>query len=265
MIDTQTCIARMPYQTFLPCSQLFLDRINNLPLNVCRFVASATQATIEMALAAQLTAQYNEFTSSAPPAIKDPIVTAKANFNASFDQSRVIKVKENLPQFSLPDATGKIVSSESLLAQSPLLITFYRGEWCPFCNLALIELQKHVPEYQARGVEFVAISPELPNTSLTTIQKHNLSFPVLSDLGNAYARQLGIVFKQDEKLKDPFGKIGIDLQQRNGDGSFEVPVPITLLVGRDGAVKNIFVDPDFTKRLEPTTALEWIDELNGES
>jgi len=218
-----------------------------------------------MALAAQLTAHYEAFTSSAAPAIKDPIIAAKTNFNATFDTFRVIKVGEALPAFSLPDATGKTMSSAPLLAKSPLLITFYRGEWCPFCNIALIELQKYVPEYHARGVQFIAISPELPNTSLTTTQKHNLDFPVLSDVRNVYARQLGIVFKQDDALREPFGALGIDLNARNGDDSFEVPVPITLLVGKEGVVRNVFVDPDFTKRLEPGAALDWIDALNEEA
>lgn len=216
-----------------------------------------------MALAAQLRAQYDAFTASAPSAIKDPIICAQSNFNASFDQSRVIRPGDILPNFALPDATGKYVSSAELVALSPLLITFYRGEWCPFCNLALVELQRYVSEYHKRGVRFVAISPELPDRSLATIQKHSLGFPVLSDIGNAYARQLGITFKQDEGLREPFGTLGIDLKERNGDDSFEVPVPITLLVGTDGVVKNVYVDPDFTKRLEPETALQWIDVLNA--
>lgn len=214
-----------------------------------------------MALAAQLSAQYNGFTASAPAEIKDPIIRAKEDFNTSFDQSRVIKPGETFPQFSLPDATGKTVSSATLLEKSALLVTFYRGEWCPFCNLALAELQKHVGEYHRLGAEFVAITPELPNESLNIIQKHNLDFPVLSDIGNSFARQLGIVFKQDEGLRKPFDTIGIDLKKRNGDDSFELPIPITLLVGRDGIVKNVFVDPDFTRRLEPEAAFEWIKAL----
>lgn len=215
-----------------------------------------------MALASQLTSQYNEFEASAPPAIKDPIIAANSNFGATFDQSQVIKPGDVFPDFSLPDAKGEIVSSVELLAESPVLVTFYRGEWCPYCNLALNELQKHVPTYQSLGARFVAISPELPNKSLTLIQKHNLNFPVLSDVGNAYARQLGIVFKQDESLRQPYATLGIDFKQRYGDDSFEIPVPLTLLVGKDGLVKNVFLDPDFTKRLEPETAIEWIKELS---
>lgn len=222
-----------------------------------------TIAKIEnMALAAQLKTQFDDFQASAPPAIKDPIIAAKSRFNASFDQSQVIKPGDRFPHFSLPDATGRTVSSTSLLADSDsLLVTFYRGEWCPFCNLALVALQKQVPEYRKLGAQFVAISPELPNGSLTIVQKHNLDFPVLSDVGNSYARQLGIVFKQDESLRVPLETIGIDFKERNGDDSFEVPVPITLLVGKDGIVKNVYLDPDFTKRLEPETAVEWIEAV----
>lgn len=217
-----------------------------------------------MALAAQLTTQYKDFAASAPPAIKDPIIAAKSNFNATFDQSKVIKPGDALPQFSLPDATGRSVSSADLLAESPLLITFYRGEWCPYCNLALVGLQQHVPTYHKLGAQFVAISPELANPSLSLIQKHNLDFPVLSDIGNAYARQLGIVFKQDDSLRQPYATLGIDFKERQGNDNFEVPVPISLLVGKDGIVKNVYVDPDFTKRLEPETAIEWIKALNQE-
>lgn len=217
-----------------------------------------------MALAVQLQQQYNDFLNNAPAAVQNPIVSAKDNFNANFDTSRVIKPGETLPVFTLPDATGKIVSSSDLLAKQPLLITFYRGEWCPFCNITLAALQKRHPEYLARGVQFVAISPELPNMSLSMTEKHDLEFPVLSDAGLKYARQLGIVFKQDESVREPFEIIGINLNERNGDNSFELPVPVTLLVGQDSIVRNVYLDPDFTKRLEPEVALSWIEDLKRE-
>ena len=216
-----------------------------------------------MALATQLSNRYAEL-NSAPSDIKDPIITAKDNLNASFDTSRVIKKGETLPAFSLPDATGNIISSADLLKKSPLLVTFYRGEWCPFCNEALIALQKHVDEYHSRGAQFVAISPELPNSSLSVTEKHNLKFPVLSDRGNEYARKLGIVFKQSDTVRQPFNALGIDLNARNGDDSFELPIPLTVLVDRDATVRNVYVNPDFTKRLEPEEAIRWIDDFNAE-
>ncbi len=212
-----------------------------------------------MSLAGELSSLYDNFYKKAPPSTYDLLTTTNANFKASFTPG--IKVGDTLPSFRLSDAVGKEVNSADLLAQGPLLISFYRGEWCPFCNLELRALQKHLPEFKAKGVTLIAISPELPNQSLTTTEKHNLGFPVLSDVGNKFARQLGIVFAQPDALR-PVIQPGVNsLKDRNGDDSFEVPVPATLLVDRKGVVRNAFIDADYTKRLEPATALEWADAL----
>jgi peroxiredoxin len=217
-----------------------------------------------MALATQLSNQYNDFTKSAPAAIKDPIIAAKTSFINTYDTSQVIKPGTRLPPFSLPSATGETVDSSTYLSsETPLLITFYRGSWCPFCSLALNAHQSHLDTYKSHGVEFIAISPELPDTSLSAVEKAELKFPVLSDVGNAYARQLGIVFRQSESLRQPFETLGINLKERNGDDSFEVPVPVSLLVDGKGVVREVFAEPDFTKRLEPETAVQWIEKLEG--
>ncbi|KAI9735793.1 MAG: hypothetical protein M1834_001257 [Cirrosporium novae-zelandiae] len=215
-----------------------------------------------MSLATQLSAVTENF-QQAPASIKEPIMAATANFKASYKPASAIQVGDTLPEFCLSDALGKEVTSASLLAQGPLLITFYRGEWCPFCNLALAAMQKHLSEFKAKGVTLVAISPELPNQSLSTTEKNALKFPVLSDVGNKLAKQLGILFPQPDTLRPVFEMIGHDLKKRNGDDSFEVPVPATLLVDQTGVVRNTFVDPDYTKRLEPSVALEWINALQG--
>lgn len=215
-----------------------------------------------MALATELAVTLHKFKTEVPPSSRDPILKARDDLIASFDRSQVIKPGETLPSFTLPDATGRELSSSTLLATSPLLITFYRGSWCWYCNVALAALQKHVEEYKARGVQFVAISPELPDVSLSNSEKLDLQFPVLADVGLKYARKLGIVFKGDEAVRGPYAAAGIDLNARNGDDSFELPVPITLLVDKNSTVHNVFLDPDFTKRLEPSEALEWIDALN---
>jgi peroxiredoxin len=107
----------------------------------------------------------------------------------------------------------------------------------------------------------VAISPELPDTSLSTVEKNGLKFEVLSDIGQKFARQLGIVWKMPDNLRPAFVKFGHDLVKRNGDDTFEVPIPATLLVDGNGVVRNAFIEPDYTKRVEPATILEWIDAL----
>lgn len=214
-----------------------------------------------MSLAGELSAVYQNFQTKAPPDIVKSITGINADFKASFHPG--VKVGDTLPEFHLSDAVGQEVNSADLLSHGPLLITFYRGEWCPFCNLALAAMQKHHDDFQAKGVTLVAISPELPDQSLSTTEKHALKFPVLSDVGNKFARQLGIVFAQPDSLRPVFQAFGHDLQARNGDDSLEVPVPATLLVDQNGVVRNAYIESDYSKRLEPSTALEWIDALKS--
>lgn len=153
------------------------------------------------------------------------------------------------------------MTSKELLERGPLLITFYRGDWCPFCNLALRSLQSHLAQFNAKGVTLVAITPELPNTSISTKEKNELQFEVLSDVGNAYATKLGLLFQQPDELRPIFDNFGHDLKKWNGDDNFALPVPATLLVDKEGQVRNTFVEPDWTKRLETSEALEWVDKL----
>jgi peroxiredoxin len=214
-----------------------------------------------MNLANELSSVSQDFRERAPPQVRESITAANAKFKASFQRSSAIQVGDTLPAFRLPDALGKEVSSADLLAQGPLLINFYRGEWCPYCNLALRAMQKHFDDFKAKGVTLVAISPELPNQSLTTAEKHDLKFPVLSDVGNKFAEQLGILFVQDDSLRPIYQSFGYDLKTRNGDDSFAVPIPATLLVDQKGIVRNTFIEPDYSQRLEPSTALEWIIAL----
>ncbi|TVY86295.1 hypothetical protein LAWI1_G007682, partial [Lachnellula willkommii] len=128
-------------------------------------------------------------------------------------------------------------------------------------NIALRALQAHLPALQRKSTTLVAISPELPDTSLSTVEKNELQFPVLSDVGNKLARELGIVFEQPEEMRAVFDGFGHDFMRRNGDESLVVPVPAVVLVGKDGVVRNVFVEADYTKRLEPEVAAGWIDAL----
>jgi peroxiredoxin len=214
-----------------------------------------------MSLASQLSAVYDGFQKNAPGPVIQSINPANSDFEAAFKNHNTIKVGDKLPPFALSDARRKEVTSDDLLKKGPLLITFYRGEWCPFCNLALHSLQLNLDKFQAKGVTLVAISPELPNTSLTTTEKNELKFPVLSDVGNSFARELGIVFSMPNSLRPTFKAFGHDLVARNGDDSFEAPVPTTLLVDEKGIVRNTYINSNYWERLEPSKALEWIDAL----
>ncbi|KAI8626947.1 AhpC-TSA-domain-containing protein [Xylariaceae sp. FL1651] len=210
-----------------------------------------------------LTEQLNQLTerlSSFPEAMRKQLGDGHTKFMSTFDPSKTIQVGDKIPEFRMTDATGKEVTSESLLAKGPLLITFYRGEWCPFCNVAVGFLQKHLGDFQARGVTLVAISPELPNNNMTMTEKHELKFPVLTDLHNTFAKKLGIVYDQSS-AKDLHASLGIDLNERNGEATWEVPIPTTLLIDGNGIVRNAEIEPDYKKRLDPKVALEWIDAM----
>jgi peroxiredoxin len=141
-----------------------------------------------------------------------------------------------MPDFELPDATGKIGRSAEPHTSGPLLIMFYRGHWCLFCNLTLKAMQERHFEIVSSGATLVAISSQTPDDSLTTTEKHGLVFPVLSDSGNVVARAFGIVFRLNDGLK-----AGV-FPAFNGDNSSELPLPATFLIGAGGIVLKSFVE-----------------------
>jgi peroxiredoxin len=213
-------------------------------------------------LGPQLSAIVDHFRENGDPTTFDTIIGVNKEFKESYDPSTAIQVGDKLPAFSLTDATGKKVTNADLLAgDRALLITFYRGEWCPFCNLALRALQQRLDEFEAKKVTLVAVSPQLPDGSLSMAEKHALKFPVLSDVGNKFAKDLGILFVQPDRLRPVLQSFGHDLVARNGDDSFVLPIPATILVDRAGVVRNVFLDPDYTKRQEPQEALDWVDAM----
>lgn len=160
-----------------------------------------------------------------------------------------------IADFALPDANGKLISLSSLLAQGPVVLSFYRGGWCPYCSTELRALQGVLAEIQAAGATLVAVSPQTPDSSLSTAEKLDLAFPVLSDLGNRVAETLGLVFRLPEPLRAVYRGFGNDLSTVNGDESFRLPIPATYVLAADGTLVWRFVDPDYTKRAEPAAVL----------
>ena len=166
--------------------------------------------------------------------------------------------------FILPDALGGAVKLSHLLAQGPVVVIFYRGQWCPYCHLALRAYQQAWPYIQARGAKLVAISPQTPDHSRTLVEKLELTFTLLSDIGNQVARQFGLVFTIDEAVRGAYKRICADLPAFNGTDSWELPMAGTFLIDQLGAVRLAFVNPDFTRRLDPSVIIMRLNELKGE-
>jgi peroxiredoxin len=213
-----------------------------------------------MTLQANLKAITEGVRQQAPAEVFAAIEAANVKLEQTGIAERALKVGDRMPDFELPDATGKIVRSADLLANGPIVISFYRGSWCPYCSLELKTLQQNLSEFRVKGATLVAISPQTPDQSLTTKQKNELAFPVLSDVGSEVARKFGLVFTLDETLKPIFKAFGIDLVAHNGVDTWELPVPATYVVARSGKIVSAFVDVDFRNRAEPTEILKSLDK-----
>ncbi len=169
---------------------------------------------------------------------------------------------DTAPAFELPDATGKVVNSADLLAQGPVIVVFYRGAWCPYCNITLAQWQQYLDEIQALGGQLVAISPQLPDYTLSSQEKNDLKFTVLSDVGNKAASDFGITTQvTPEIVKYWEGKI--DLVKHNGDESAQLPLPATYLIGSDGKIHFAHAHEDYRVRAEPAEVLTRLKALQG--
>jgi len=185
-----------------------------------------------------------------------------ARLSASNLAGGALKMGDSAPDFILPDAHGEPVRLYSLLREGPVVVVFYRGGWCPYCNLHLRGFQRRHAQFRELGAQIVAISPQLPDNSLSTQEKNELAFPVLSDVGNKVARQFGIVFQLSDDLVKLYRQFGHALEDANGArGKRELPVPATFLIDGNGTIRLAHVDADYTRRLDPDDVLETLKEL----
>jgi len=174
---------------------------------------------------------------------------------------KALGVGETVPRFTLPDAAGKAVTISDVLARGPAVISFYRGGWCPFCNLELRALQSRLGEVHAAGGSLVAISPETPDLSMTTVEKNSLGFTVLSDHDNTVARAFGLVHRIDPSIVAYQKRNGHDVAAYNGVEAAEVPLPATYVIDQSGIVHFAFVSADFTRRADPDDVIDAIQRV----
>lgn len=186
-----------------------------------------------------------------PPETFQTMRAATQGLKDSGIEDRSLKAGSRAPAFALPNAHGETVSSTDVLKNGAMVVSFYRGGWCPYCNTELRALQETLPEITDLGAALVAISPETPDNALSTAEKNALTFEVLSDHGNRVAREFGLVFTLPDALRPIYEKFGNDLAAVNGDDSFELPVPATFVIDGQGVIRHAFVDADYTQRLDP--------------
>jgi peroxiredoxin len=176
----------------------------------------------------------------------------------------VIAAGTRLPDAALLDPFGAPTTLAAAVGDRRAVLVFYRGAWCPYCNIALGSYQAHlVPELDRRGVPLVAVSPQTPDGSLTMKEKHDLGFAVLSDPGNVLARRAGILTAPSEEVRAAQLELGLDLEVVNADGSTSIPMASTLILDPDLTVRWIDVHSDYSTRTEPGEILTGLDALAG--
>ena len=191
-----------------------------------------------------------------PPETTAVMRAATARLVATGITNQTLREGEKIPSFALPNAAGKTVRSDEVLAKGPVVLNFYRGGWCSYCNIEMRVLQQRLPEIEDLGASLVAIAPELPTKAEATQAKNELTHEVLSDVGNAVSKKFGLVFELPEEIRELYQTMGIDIPDYNGDDTFALPIPATYVVGTDGTVLKAFADPDYTKRLDVEDILE---------
>ena len=167
-----------------------------------------------------------------------------------------LKVGDRAPSIVLGNAKGETVDVEALLKKGAVIVAFYRGGWCPFCNLELRAFQRLLPDIEAAGASLIAISPEKPDNSLSTAEKNALTFEVLSDVGQKVGRAFRLVYDFSDELKSAYSGFGLDVPAKNGAaGEWALPISATYIIDRDGVIIYAYTDADYRDRADPTDIL----------
>jgi peroxiredoxin len=213
-----------------------------------------------MSLQATLDAFKADFRSGKPPysapADIHPIMDrATQELIASGQAARALKAGDKAPHFILNDANGNPVSSRELLAQGPLVVSFYRGVWCPYCNFELQALESALPAIRDAGASVVAISPQIAANSLKSMRNNHLTFPILSDVHNDVAAAFGVRYALPNYLVELYKQLKNNLPAFNGDDSWTLPMPARYVIAPNGYIVYAEVNPDYTRRPEPEELL----------
>ncbi|HEY0912577.1 MAG TPA: peroxiredoxin-like family protein [Bradyrhizobium sp.] len=219
-----------------------------------------------MALQDRLDAFKSDFVSGKLPfkPSKERLATMQRATDELIDSGQAQRAKkagDTAPEFTLLDPDGQPVSSRNLLAKGPLVISFYRGVWCPYCNLELQALQETLADITARGASLVAISPQTAPNSRKSQRDNKLGFPILSDVKSQVASAFGIRFALPPDLVEVYAGFGNDLPKINDDPAWVLPMPARYVVGTDGIISYAEVNPDYTHRPDPSELLPVLDHL----
>ncbi|KTD88826.1 peroxiredoxin-like family protein [Pseudoalteromonas sp. H71] len=212
-----------------------------------------------MSLKAQIDAFNVQKEANLPADVLALMNTTNEELIAQHIKNNALQVGDKVENFTLANHLGKNVELVDLLKKGPVVISFYRGAWCPYCNLELKALNDYLPQFKTKSAQLIAISPQLPDQTLTTAQKNELEFDVLSDVGNKVAQQFGLLFTLDKRIQELYTGFGIDFEQTYGDKTYQLPLPATYVINQNGIITYAFLNEDYTLRAEPSDVMTALD------
>lgn len=212
-----------------------------------------------MSLQQMITDLQAETLPNIPPEILQTMMQATQELVASGIAGQAVQPGEQAPRFTLPNTRGESVSLASLLDKGPVVLNFYRGAWCPYCNLELKALNDALPEITALGASLLSISPNVVEKSAAFAAENPFGFDILSDADNKVANKYRLVFTLADKLRPIYTQFGIDLPVFDGNHRFELPMPATYVLRTDGTIAAGFVNEDYTQRMEPADIIECLE------
>ena len=204
-----------------------------------------------MNLQAEIQELKKQTAAKAPTEVLETMMQATVSLKELGIENNALSAGDQALDFTLPNVHGNDINLKDALAKGPVVLNIYRGGWCPYCNLEMSALKEALPDIEAAGAQLIAIAPQLPDKSMETVEKHQLEFEVLSDVGNKVSREYGLVFTLPEALRPIYVSFGLDIPGYNGDDSFELPMPATYVIKQNGEIAHAFVDADYTQRMEP--------------
>ncbi|GAA81600.1 peroxiredoxin-like family protein [Pseudoalteromonas sp. BSi20495] len=216
-----------------------------------------------MSLKAQIDAYNVQKEAKLPADVLALMNTTNEALIAQHIKDNALQIDQKVENFSLANHKGENVELADLLKKGPVIISFYRGGWCPYCNLELKALNDYLPQFKTQSAQLVAISPQLPDETLSTAQKNNLEFDVLCDVSNKVAEQFGLLFTLDERIQALYTQFGIDFEHYYGDKSFKLPLPATYVINQEGVITYAFLSEDYTLRAEPIDVMAALESENN--
>lgn len=211
-------------------------------------------------LSKKLASYKSDFKTRTPVEILETINRSISLFQEHSALKSVLQVGQTFPSFELADINGQLFNSKALIQDNPLILTFVRGGWCPYCVLETQMWQQYF-EKSRSTLNIVAITPEKPEFAKSMQSENNLSFPLLFDSGLCFAEQLGLVWKTDDAMKQQLLKWDINLTERHCTPTFNLPVPATFVIDKKGVIQFRFIEEDYSSRAEPDDVLAIYNRL----